>query len=220
MVANMKSSAVLFDLDGTLLDSAPDYVGALNELLVEVGRNTIDFDIARRSVSRGAWALLSAGFEREMDRDADLPLRLRLLEIYSQRLTKETTLFDGIETLLDALDDVGTPWSIVTNKPGFLTEPIVEAFGLSSRAKSIVSGDTLEHAKPHPEPVLHVCREMGVSPTDAVMIGDARVDIEAGRAAGARTIATLYGYIPDAEDVPAWNADASVGSAAEILTLL
>ncbi|MFK7820543.1 MAG: HAD family hydrolase [Planctomycetaceae bacterium] len=213
----MKCSAVLFDLDGTLIDSAPDYFGALNELLVEQNRDPIPFVAGHTPILLSAWSLLEFGFDRTIDRTADKPLRTRLLDLYKARMTRQTKLFAGVSEVLDALDTASTPWAIVTNKPGFLTDPLIEALGLRSRTASVVSGDTFAVAKPHPEPILHTCRTLGVAPESTVMIGDSEVDIAAGRAAGTKTIATLYGYIPDNEEPASWNADVYVERAADLL---
>lgn len=213
-------NAVLFDLDGTLVDSAPDYVGALNELLAERGRAKVPFESARDHVSHGAWALLKIGLGREVDRTLDYELRSRLLELYLNRLTRESQLFDGIAPVLATLDQRGLPWGIVTNKPGFLTDPLLEALRLTDRAACIVSGDTLPLAKPHPDPILHACEVMQVPPVETVMIGDARADIDAGRAAGSVTVAAVYGYVPPDERLETWGADARISAPSELLPYL
>ena len=211
------TSGVLFDLDGTLLDSAPDYVAALNTLLHEQGLPPVDFVQARQLVSRGAWALLKLGLGREPHREQDLPLRIRMLDVYRGRLTLESRLFPGVEQLLQTLDERGIPWGIVTNKPGFLTAPLLDHFGFTARSKCSIAGDTLAMAKPDPEPILHACREMGIDPQSSIMVGDAEPDIRAGQAAGTRTVLCRYGYLPDREDWRSWKPDLVVDAIGELL---
>src|ERR1700733_8475152 len=168
--------AVLFDLDGTLLDTAPDMVGALNQLLSENGRDQLPFENVRCCVSHGARALVRLGFpgtgEPEFER-----LRRRFLEIYRTRLSVETQLFDGVLGAVERLEATGVLWGIVTNKPESLTLPLLEHFGLRARASVIVSGDTLAERKPHPAPLLHAAAKLGVSPSQCIYIGDAERDV-------------------------------------------
>ncbi len=210
-------SGVLFDLDGTLLDSAPDYIGALNQFLLERQEPPVPFQKAREYVSMGAWALLRVGLQREPDRARDTGLRKRLLEIYLNRITQESSLFSGVETVLNALDNRGIPWGIVTNKPGHLTAPLLDHFGLTRRSGCSVSGDTLAVAKPNPEPILYACRAMDIDPQRAIMVGDAKPDIDAGRAAGTRTVLCRFGYIPPEADWKAWDADVVIDSMPQLL---
>lgn len=211
---------VIFDLDGTLVDSAPDYVAALNELLESEGRPPVDFQNARACVSRGAHALLRIGFGDSLTDSMRTVMRQRLLDIYFGRLSQESVLFDGMANVLDHLDDQQITWCIVTNKPEFLTTPLVKALSLNARAACIVSGDTLAHAKPHPEPILHACEVAGLIPASSMMVGDAIVDIEAGRAAGLATVIARYGYISADDDTTAWKADFHIDAPVELLGLL
>ncbi|MDB4614676.1 HAD-IIIA family hydrolase [bacterium] len=215
-----KPAGVLFDLDGTIVDSAPDYIAALNQLLRDEGRDEVDFEVARGSVSRGAYALLALGFGEEGKSPARMKLRERLLEIYSNALTERSTLFHGVIDVLDAIEQRGITWAIVTNKPTFLTIPVVEHFRLSRRAAAIVCGDTLEVAKPSPEPLYHACQQASLDPTETVMVGDALCDIQAGNAAGAKTVVATYGYTVEAIDVAQWGADYSIDSPIELLKLI
>jgi len=216
---NSGNAAVFFDLDGTLLDTAPDMVAALDLLRAELELEPVDFAHARRYVSRGAIGMLQVGFSHLQDEQRE-SMRERYLAYYESCLTNDTAPFAGMTELLDALDEAGTPWGVVTNKPGYLAEPLLSALDLAKRCASIVSGDTLLQRKPHPEPLLHAAREAGVAAGGSVYIGDDRRDIQAGRAAGMTTIAAGYGYITPDEDPAAWGADHLVGEIAELTELL
>ncbi len=210
--------AVFFDLDGTLLDTAPDMVGALDQLRAEHGVAALEYGFARSHVSNGALGLLKIGFP-DFDDKRRASLRDRYLELYADRLAAETLPFPGIDRVLDRLDEQRVPWGVVTNKPGWLTEPLLATLGLASRCACIVSGDTLEKRKPSPEPLLHAASLAGVAPSTAVYVGDAKRDIEAGNAAGMTTVAALYGYV-DCADAPAhWDADHTVEHADELLAI-
>lgn len=211
---------VLFDLDGTLADTAPDLAWALNQVLIEQGRAPLPFETIRPVVSHGGMALISLGFAIEPSAPAFDPLRNRLLEIYRANIARETTLFPGMAELLDAIEARGLNWGVVTNKPAWLTEPLLAALGVERRAASIVSGDTLPQRKPHPAPMLLACEQAGSLGPQCLYVGDAERDIEAGRAAGMKTLVALFGYI-GAEDRPhEWQADGAVETAAAILDWL
>jgi len=201
--------AVLFDLDGTLLDTAPDMVAALNELRREKALDPLDYDYARAHVSNGALGLLKIGFDAGEGAHGER-LRERFLEIYAGRLATSTRLFQGMETVLAHLEAAGLRWGVVTNKPGHLTRPLLQALDLARRCACIVSGDTLTERKPHPGPLLHAAALMSVPRERAMYVGDAARDIEAGRAAGMMTVAAVYGYIPPGEDPAAWQADHAI----------
>ncbi len=211
--------AVLFDLDGTLLDTAPDMVGALDELRAEHTLEPMDFAAARAHVSNGALGLLRAGFAH-LDDDGREALRDRYLALYERRLCQATGLFPGMAAVLDALDAVGRPWGVVTNKPGYLTEPLLAGLQLRSRCACVVSGDTLARRKPHPDPLLHAAERLALPAEQTAYVGDASRDIEAGRAAGMRTVAAVYGYIQPGDDPTDWGADHQVSHPREILALL
>lgn len=208
---------VLFDLDGTLADTAPDLGFALNEVLREHGRPPLPQECIRPEASHGARALLRLGFAvAPGDRDYDA-LRRRFLDVYAANLCRETRLFPGIGALLSALADRGLRWGIVTNKPAFLTRPLVQQLGLAESAACVVSGDTTANSKPHPGPLLFACSECNAEPGDCVYVGDAARDIEAGRTAGMHTLVALFGYLRATDDPPSWGADALVRSPDEIL---
>ena len=201
------AAGVLFDLDGTLADTAPDLAAAVNALLVDEGRPALPFDDIRPWVSWGAPRLVRLAFGEDLPDERLQALRGRFLAFYEAGLCRHSRVFPLMEPVLDALERNGHPWGIVTNKPGWLTEPLVAALGLAERAATVISGDTLPFAKPHPLPLLHAAREMGVPPARCLYVGDAARDIEAGRAAGMRTVAVRWGYIPQDDDPRAWAAD-------------
>lgn len=209
---------VLFDLDGTLVDTAPDLVFALNQTLGHFGGAPVPYEQARRQVSHGAMALIRFGFGMEPEDAGFEDRRQHLLQVYRDNLCRETELFAGMAQLLTQLEHQGRPWGIVTNKPGYLTDPLVEALGL--RSPAIVSGDTCANKKPHPEPILHACELLGVKPAESVYIGDAARDIEAGRAAGTITVAAGFGYLLEGERAEDWDADHVANEPGEIRTLL
>lgn len=211
---------MLFDLDGTLLDTAPDLANALNAVLQESGKPALAFDTIRPHVSHGASALITLGFEKSNTDPMFESYRLRLLEFYQQNLCQQTTFFDDMERVLASIEARGLSWGIVTNKPARFTEPLLENLGLLRRASCIVSGDTLPRKKPHPDPLLHAARILGIAPEQAVYVGDARRDIEAAQAAGMRSLVALFGYL-DADDEPQdWGADAYISTPSELLSWL
>lgn len=212
--------AVLFDLDGTFLDTAPDLAAALNELLQNYQHPPLPFSQIRPMASHGARGLLQLGFN-VTENDTQYPaLQQQFLTLYKKHLTKQTKPFAGIEALLLALTQQKLQWGIVTNKPAVFTQPLMTHLGFLEKAACIVSGDTLEKRKPHPEPLWHACELLTCSPAQCIYIGDAQRDIEAGKRAGMHTIVALYGYI-HADDKPEeWGADHYVRSVAEIIEFI
>jgi phosphoglycolate phosphatase len=209
-------AALLLDLDGTLLDTAPDMGGALNMLRAEHGLEPLAAHVIRPVVSHGAMRLVALGFP-EADGNAFETLRLRFLELYAANLAVGTHLFPGFDAVLDSLESRGLPWGIVTNKPGWLTGPLLAALGLDRRAACAVSGDTVAERKPHPLPLLHAAGLVGVEPARCVYVGDAERDIQAGRAAGMITLVAAYGYIEADEDPRQWRPHGVVASPGELL---
>ena len=209
--------ALLFDLDGTLADTAPDLAGALNTLLAELGRPALPFVAIRHHVSHGARAMIEFALDLCPDDDGYAPLHRRFLEIYSAGIADQTRLFDGMEELLLAAEAHGMPWGVVTNKPARMTDPLMAALGLTARAGCIVSGDTTAHSKPHPEPLLHASRLITVPPEACLFVGDAERDIEAGRRAGMPTLVARFGYLGPDDRPDEWGADGIVDRPAEIL---
>ncbi len=198
--------AVLFDLDGTLVDTAPDMVAVLQAMQSTHGIEPVAYDEGRSQVSNGALGLLRLGFP-EHDIDFGVDLHLEYLDRYAETLCEASEVFAGLDTLLDQLDDAGCPWGVVTNKPENLTNPLLEALGLLSRSACTVGGDTLPVRKPDPAPLLHACDIAGVEAFRSIYVGDAERDIEAGLRAGMATIAAGYGYITEDDDPREWGAD-------------
>lgn len=208
---------VLFDLDGTLLDTAPDLAAALNYVLLKNDCETLDNDVIRPHVSHGAAALISFGFDIDNTDPRFEPLRQQLLEYYKEHLAVYTRPFEGILRLLGDIEDQGMNWGIVTNKPSWLTLPLLETLGLSQRPSCVVCGDTLDERKPHPAPMLHACNEAGSNVEECIYIGDAQRDIEAGRNAGMRTVVALFGYIGNDQQPDNWGADALIDDVHSIM---
>lgn len=213
-------NAVLFDLDGTLVDTAPDLAYALNETLRHFGREPMPYEAIRDVVSHGGTALIRLGFGIEPEAENFETYRQFLLDIYKKNLCRESRLFDGMDELLAYLEAQFMPWGIVTNKPSWLTDPLMQAMGLDKRAVSIVSGDTCERSKPHPDPIFHACKQAGVEPAKCFYIGDAARDIQAGRAAGCKTVTALFGYIHDNDRPDQWQADYDITHPTDMIDIL
>jgi len=198
---------VLFDLDWTLLDTAPDMGGALNALLLEQGLEALSHSTIRPHGSRGARALVRLGFGNPPD--AILAERVaRFLAIYGERVARETRPFAEIPFVLDSLEHSGIPWGIVTNKPSRLTQPLLEALGMTSRPRVVVSGDTFPERKPSPMPLLQAAQRLGVAPESCLFLGDAENDMKAARAARMFALGARYGYFAAADAPERWPADA------------
>ena len=212
--------AVLFDLDGTFADTAPDLAYALNETLRRFGGAELPYERIRPHVSHGATALIRLGFGLEPGGEGFEERRQVLLRVYQDNLCRDTRPFDGILAVLDALEASAMAWGIVTNKPSWLTDPLMAQLGLAERAGCVVSGDTTPTPKPHPAPILHACAQLGVPPAQCVYVGDAERDIEAGRRAGTATLAVRFGYLQDHEDPSAWGADGLIASPLGLLDWL
>lgn len=209
---------MLFDLDGTLADTAPDLAAAANAMRTGRGLDALPLDALRPVASQGARGLLRVAFEKTPeDRDYDA-LRDEFLMRYQAVLAVHTRLFDGMSEVLDALEGRGLAWGIVTNKAERFTGPLAAYLGLAGRARAIVSGDTTPFSKPHPGPLLHAARLLGVPPSDCVYVGDDHRDIVAGRAAGMDTVAAAWGYC--AHSLPTqWEADLVLARPLDLLTL-
>jgi len=210
------SAALLLDLDGTLLDTAPDMGGALNRLLLEQGRAPLDPATIRPVISHGAARLVRLGFPAAEAEEFET-LRLRFLDLYAANLADGTRPFPGLLEVLEEVERMAIPWGVVTNKPGWLTNPLLAGLGLDRRARCIVSGDTVAERKPHPLPLLHAASLIGVAPEHCVYVGDAERDIQAGRAAGMRTVVAAYGYLGAADDPVAWQPTGIVQEPSELL---
>lgn len=207
---------VLFDLDGTLLDTAPDLAWALNEVRRIHGDPPLDYAAIRAVVSHGSLAMTRLACAYPEDSAAFAGFRQQLLDVYRDNLATRTRLFTGMSELLDEFDERGMCWGIVTNKPAWLTDPLLEQVRLSDRAATIVSGDTLAQSKPHPAPLLLAAQQTGSAPADCLYIGDAERDVIAGNAAGMRTMVALYGYLCADDQPERWGADVLAESPAAI----
>src|SRR5262245_18625087 len=199
--------AVLFDLDGTLIDTAPDMTAALNRLRREHGLEELPYPSLRPYVSRGSNGLLNVGFGAQPTEAERARLVERFLAIYSANLCDESQPFDGMLAALAWLEERRLPWGIVTNKPNWLARPLLEELGLLSRAACLVGGDSLPERKPHPRPLLHAAELIGARPAACVYVGDDLRDVEAARAAGMASIVARWGYVPPDEDPSTWGAD-------------
>ena len=216
----MGAKRALFDLDGTLVDTAPDLADALNRTRANHGLSPLPFEAIRPTVSLGGAAMIRAGFGVAEADPGFIPLRDEFLALYRDGVARRSRLFPGMEQVLARLEENGVPWGIVTNKSGWLTTPLTQALGLAARARCIVSGDTVEQPKPHPAPLLHACKLLGCAPPEALYVGDAKRDMEAGRRAGMTTIVAAYGYIEAGENPADWQADGLIRHPAELLDWL
>jgi 2-phosphoglycolate phosphatase len=217
---SVATNAVLFDLDGTFADTAPDMALALNRLLQRHGRAHLPPDAVRAHVSSGSRGMLSVGFGIHPG-DADYQaLRDEYLALYAEDLCRDTQPFPGMQQLIDTLSARGIAWGIVTNKPGWLTDPLLAAMALQPLPHCIVSGDTVARAKPHPDPLLHACTLIGQAPERCWYIGDDERDIIAGRAAGMGTLVAGYGYLGTLSHPRDWGADGLIDHPLEVLDWL
>ena len=216
----MPIRTVLFDLDGTLLDTAPDLAFALNEVLKLESRPAFSLAELRPLVSHGARALLEHAYGMGPGDDGYEERRQRLLDIYRANLARETRPFHGIPELLNAVEGRRMNWGVVTNKPAWLTEPLLAELLLLERAACVICGDTIEHSKPHPAPMLLACEQAGSDASECLYVGDAERDIEAGRNAGMATLIAGFGYVPGDTDLSTWKADGIVDNPQDILAWL
>ena len=214
-LTNLK--AVLFDLDGTFADTAQDLAEALNFALKQNGKEILTFDEIRPVVSNGGIALIKLGFKIEPDHPQFEDYRQQLLEYYEQNIAKWTKPFEGMDTVLNYLEQHDIAWGIVTNKPAWLTDPLMAALTLPTQPLCIISGDTLKKRKPDPEPLLHACQLMNCAPSDTIYIGDAKRDIEAGQNANMQTLVALFGYIGEDDNPQSWGATDSVNHPHDII---
>ncbi|RNF29700.1 phosphoglycolate phosphatase [Massilia aurea] len=210
--------AILFDLDGTLADTAPDLAAAVNWLRTERGLDPTPYEVLRPTASAGARGMIGAAFGLAPGDEGYEELRLAWFERYQSAMSTYTTLFDGIPELLDGITDAGMDWGIVTNKPSRFTDPLVPQIALA-HAGCIVSGDTTGFAKPHPAPLLEGARRLGIAPEQCWYVGDDLRDIEAGHAAGMVTVACVWGYC-GAIEPSTWGADYLLETPAQLLALL
>ena len=212
--------AVLFDLDGTLADTAGDLVGALNHLRQNRGLAPMPLETLRPYASAGARGLIGAGLDIHPGHPEFDALRLGFLAAYARCLSDTTALFPGMAELLAQIEQRGLRWGVVTNKPHRFTEPVMEGLGLMQRAGVTISGDSTAHAKPHPLPLLTACEQLGVAPAATLYVGDDLRDIQAAQAANMPSAAARWGYIGHNGDIAEWGADVIVHEPLDLLHFL
>ena len=213
-------AAVLFDLDGTLIDSAPDLGAAADQMRLDRGLASLPLDLYRPMAGAGARGMLGVAFNVGVDDPAFDALREEFFSNYERCLTQRTTAFDGVAELIAELGERQLPWGVVTNKSSRFTEPLTRAMPLFASARVVVSGDTTAHAKPHPEPLYEAARRLGVDAAQCLYVGDDERDVVAGLAAGMKTVAATYGYLGNKTEVQAWGAHAEINSPLALLQLL
>jgi N-acetyl-D-muramate 6-phosphate phosphatase len=215
-----QAQAVLFDLDGTLIDSAPDLGAAADKMRVERGLPSLPLDTYRPMAGAGARGMLGIAFGMTPEHPDFMQFREEFFVNYENAMTERTRIFDGVVDMIDALVQRGLPWGVVTNKSSRFTDPLTAAMPLFATARAIVSGDTTPHAKPHPEPLFEAARRLQVAPERCVYVGDDERDIVAGLAAGMGTVAASYGYLGQQSDVSRWNAHLHINSPLDLLKSL
>ncbi|MCP4408279.1 MAG: HAD-IA family hydrolase [Gammaproteobacteria bacterium] len=213
-------TTILFDLDGTLADTAPDLAFTLNTILEEQGLAALPLQTIRSHVSQGGAALIRLGFGENLDEIAFQRLRNRFLKLYATHICVNTRLFPEMDRVLTHIEDQGMKWGVVTNKQAWLTDPLMAALRLDQRASCIVSGDTTSERKPHPKPLLHACEVANSLPQHCLYLGDDPRDIQAGNAAGMTTLVARYGYIHADNSPEQWGADGIIDDIAELLDWL
>ena len=215
------TSTVLFDLDGTLLDTEMDFTPILNELLLQHGKLAVHSEFIRKHVSNGARAMICAGFGIDETHEKHPSLLQQMLSTYEERIHQsKAELFKGIASLIRSLEDKSIIWGIVTNKPGRFTHPLLKYFPELKNSAIVVCADDLENSKPDPEGILLACKQLGVSPEKVFYVGDHPKDVEAASRAGAKSIAVRWGYLPEEPAIENWHADAIVSTPQEILDFL
>jgi phosphoglycolate phosphatase len=213
-------SAVLFDLDGTLIDSAPDLGAAADKMRTDRGMVSLDYGLYRPVAGAGARGMLSVAFGMTPEHPEFGTMKEEFFQNYERRMTVLTREFEGVGTLISNLAERGLAWGVVTNKSERFTLPLTAAMDLFLSARAIVGGDTTPHAKPHPAPLLEAAKRLQMDPSRCIYVGDDARDIEAGRAAGMGTVAATYGYLGQNADTAKWGADAVIASPAALLSLL
>ncbi|MDD5579506.1 MAG: HAD-IA family hydrolase [Methylobacter sp.] len=218
MPADFKLSCVLFDLDGTLVDSAPDLISSLNKALQRHGFASAAPEIIKPLISLGAAAMINGSLNGSVNEELRADILKTMLDHYQDNIAEHTVFFSGMAEILNAIEAQGLKWGVVTNKRERFTNPLMAALKLTDRAACIVSGDTTANSKPHPEPMLAACKQAGVKPQECVYIGDALHDITAGKQAQMKTLAALYGYLKPGDVPETWGADALIEAPEQIST--
>jgi phosphoglycolate phosphatase len=216
----MMHQLILFDLDGTLVDTAPDLGHALNMQLERHGKPTLSMDMIRPVASHGSKGLLALGFGLTPDHADFDKMRIEYLSLYDEVFTRSPVLFDGMQEVLNNIESRNLKWGIVTNKPRRFTEPLVKAMELYDRAATVICGDDATKPKPSPETLFMACDQTKVAISDAIYIGDAERDIQAGQAAGMKTVVAMYGYLDTNDHPENWSADYFVQQPLDILKLI
>jgi len=212
--------AVLFDLDGTLIDSAPDLSAAADKMRTDRGLESLPLSLYRPMVGAGARGMIAVAFGLTPDDAKFDALKEEFFVNYELRLVDQTYVFDGVTELIERIGQGRLKWGIVTNKSARFTIPLTEAMPLFVTAQTIISGDTTPHAKPHPAPLFEAARQLGLDPERCVYVGDDERDIVAGRAAGMPTVAAAYGYLGVASNIQGWKADFTISAPLDLLSLL
>ena len=212
--------AVLFDLDGTLIDSAPDLGAAADKMRTDRGMPSLPLEHYRPMAGAGARGMLGVAFGMTPEHPEFLAYREEFFVNYENAMTARTVIFDGVPAMLAAIAQAGLPWGVVTNKSERFTLPLTAGMPLFGSASVVISGDTTPHSKPHPEPLFEAARRLGLEPQRCVYVGDDERDIVAGRAAGMPTVAATYGYLGQQTDISRWQADAHINLPLDLLKLL
>lgn len=212
--------AVLFDLDGTLIDSAPDLGAAADKMRIDRGLPSLPYESYRPMAGAGARGMLGVGFGLTPESPEFPAMREEFFQNYERCMTQRTYAFEGVAELIVSLQAASMVWGVVTNKSMRFTDPLTRQMPLFASAGAIVSGDTTPHAKPHPAPLLEAAARMGLSPQHCIYVGDDERDIIAGKAAGMKTVAACYGYLGESSETAHWQADAQINSPMELLKLL
>lgn len=213
-------AAVLFDLDGTLIDSAPDLGAAADQMRLDRGMSSLSFDSYRPMAGAGARGMLGVAFGISTDDSAYESMREEFFVNYENCMTQRTVVFHEVAELIRQIDQRQLLWGVVTNKSSRFTVPLTQSMPLFATARAIVSGDTTPHAKPHPAPLLEAARRLGVKPSQCLYVGDDERDVVAGNAAGMYTVAATYGYLGSQADTQGWGAHAEINSPLALLQLL
>lgn len=216
----MQLRAVLFDMDGTLLDTAPDFIAVCQAMLAAHGRPAIDAQRIVDVVSGGARAMVAATFDMDPEAPGFETLRQEFLDRYQDHCAVYSRLYDGMPELLESIERANLIWGVVTNKPVRFAEPIMQQLGLAERSAVLVCPDHVTNSKPDPEPLLLACSQLGIDPAQVLFIGDDLRDIESGRAAGTKTAAVRYGYIHPEDNPAHWGADVIVDHPRDLLAVL
>lgn len=212
--------ALLFDLDGTLLDTAPDFITAINKQLKRHGRNPLVGDAIRTSVTHGSIGIIESAYNIKQDHPEFEPLKEEFLQLYLDNISEKTGLFDGLRQVLDSCKERNIPWGIVTNKPLKYTAPLMADLGLDKQSATTICPDHVANPKPDPEALILACSQINIAPKNCIYIGDHVRDIQAGKSAGMSTIAAQWGYIEEFEDVTQWQADMVVKKSTDLHSLL